>query len=312
MARLTPQWLQAGNYPGAGDRRLIGALWPAATVAGCAVTPSTGMAVNIAPGQVAVPTANATGSTLCTSTAVETITLDPAPPSGTNRVDLVICTARSSELDGGVNEDFIFDKVAGAPAASPAVPAVPAGSVALAQVAITGGSASLTAANITDRRALRLAVGSSGLLAVATVCPPTQVAVSVGGSYAIWDAALTIPFVAPASGAVLLTCDIDVNCPVGCILQTGFAGGGLASGSGGLGPAQGPATRQLAPTGALFAGRIHVASRIFGLAPGTTYSPALACTSLNSLVTMLYYGGNAVGGTTVGNGGPAVLTATAA
>ena len=32
MTRYTPQWLQAGSYAGAYDRRLIGALWPGAGV----------------------------------------------------------------------------------------------------------------------------------------------------------------------------------------------------------------------------------------------------------------------------------------
>ena len=43
------------------------------------------MTVNVAAGQVAVPTQNNTGSTLCTSDAVEVVTLAAAPASGTNR-----------------------------------------------------------------------------------------------------------------------------------------------------------------------------------------------------------------------------------
>jgi hypothetical protein len=108
------------------------------------------MVLNIAAGQVAVPV-GLLQSVLCTSTAVETVTLDPAPPSGTNRIDLVVCTARSADW-GGANEDFVFAKVNGAQASSPVAPAVPAQSVALAQVYVAGGSAAVTAANITDRR----------------------------------------------------------------------------------------------------------------------------------------------------------------
>lgn len=190
MARLTPQWLQAGNYAGGQDRRLVGALWPAGGVTGCAVSPATGMAVNIAPGQVAVPTQNNTGSTLCTSTAVETLTLDPAPPSGTNRWDLIVCQPRSSELDGGANEDFIFAIVKGAQATPPAtVPAVPAGTLVLAQVGITGGMASITPANITDRRPGTLA---GGQLAVPSgrIWPSIQT-VLAGGVTGLIDMAAT-------------------------------------------------------------------------------------------------------------------------
>jgi hypothetical protein len=108
------------------------------------------MTLNIAAGQVAVPV-GLLQSVLCTSTAVENVTLDPAPASGTNRIDLVVCTARSADW-GGANEDFIFTKVNGAQASSPVPPAVPAQSVALAQVYVAGGSAAVTAANITDLR----------------------------------------------------------------------------------------------------------------------------------------------------------------
>ena len=158
MTRYTPQWLQAGSYAASQDRRLIGALWPAAASTGCQVTAGTAMTVNVAPGQVAVPTQNNTGTTLCSSDAVEAVTLTAAPPSGQNRIDLVICRPRGNDLDGGANTDFIFDVVTGTAAPSPSVPAVPVGTVALAQIAVAGGSASIVAGNITDRRPSGLAV----------------------------------------------------------------------------------------------------------------------------------------------------------
>jgi hypothetical protein len=109
------------------------------------------MTVNVAPGQVAVPTPNNTGSTLCTSDGVEQVTLTAA--SGSNpRIDLVTCHPRGNDLDGGANTDFIFDYVTGTPAASPAVPAIPAGQVALAQILVPTGAASIIAGNITDVR----------------------------------------------------------------------------------------------------------------------------------------------------------------
>jgi hypothetical protein len=152
MTRYTPQWLQNGSYAGSQDRRLISALWPGPAVAGCAVSAGTGMTVNVAVGQAAVPTQNSTGSTLCTSDAVETVTLAAAPASGNNRYDLIICQPRGNDLDGGSNNDFIFTSVTGTAAASPTVPPTPPGALVLAQIYVPGGSASVTAGNITDVR----------------------------------------------------------------------------------------------------------------------------------------------------------------
>jgi len=152
MTRYTPLWEQQGSYAAALDRRLISALWPAGATTGCAVTPATAMTVNVAAGAVAVPTQNNTGATLCSSDAVEQVTLTAAPGSGTNRVDLVICRPRANDLDGGANNDFIFDYVTGTPAATPVAPAAPAGTLALAQIYVAGGSAAIAAGNITDVR----------------------------------------------------------------------------------------------------------------------------------------------------------------
>jgi hypothetical protein len=184
MTRYTPLWLQAGSYAASLDRRLAGALWPAPAVSGCAVTAQGGnMSLNVAAGQVAVPSQNATGTTLCSSDAVEVVTLTAAPGTN-NRIDLVTCHPRGNDLDGGANNDFIFDYVTGAVAASPAAPPVPAGQVALAQVYVGQGVAAVTAGNITDVRPAGLAVAPPasaprGTLAQATstVNSPTQTGV---------------------------------------------------------------------------------------------------------------------------------------
>ena len=161
MTRYVPQWLQAGSYAGSQDRRLISAIWPAAASSGCAVTSGTGMTVNVAAGQVAVPTQNSSGSTLCSSDASEPVTIAAAP--GTNsRIDLVICQPRGNDLDGGANNDFIFTAVTGTVAASPTPPATPAGAVALAQILVPSGSATVAPANITDVRPGGLSTGGSG------------------------------------------------------------------------------------------------------------------------------------------------------
>jgi hypothetical protein len=118
------------------------------------------MTVDIAPGYVAVPTANNTGTTLCTSDAAEQVTLPAAPAAGTDRIDLIVCHARGTDLDGGVNNDFVFESVQGVPAASPVAPATPPGMVALAQVYLVGGSAAVDPAKITNVRPPSLVVPS--------------------------------------------------------------------------------------------------------------------------------------------------------
>jgi hypothetical protein len=181
MTRYTPQWLQAGTYPASLDRRLMQALWPVGACDGCAVGVSSGMTVTVAAGQIACPTANSTGVTLCTSDAQETVTLAAAPASGTNRYDLVICQPRGNDLDGGANNDFIFTSVTGSAAATPTVPATPANAVAVAQIYVPGGSASVVAGNIVDVRPDSLRAGppqtwygtNAGGVVLATTAPGT-------------------------------------------------------------------------------------------------------------------------------------------
>lgn len=165
MTRYTPLWLQSGSYAAGVDRRLIGALWPGPATAGMAVSSAgAGMALNIAAGSCAIPAVNGTGSVLCTSDAIETVTLEPAPPSGTNRIDLVICQPRGADLDGGTNNDFVFVYVKGAEAASPTPPAAPPGALVLARVRVNGGAATIAAADITDVRPFGLAVAGAAAL----------------------------------------------------------------------------------------------------------------------------------------------------
>jgi hypothetical protein len=169
MTRHTPLWLQAGSYPASEDRWLLGAFWPGPGCIGGSVAFASGMSVNVSPCTVAVPTQNNTGTTLCHSDAYEQVTLAAAPASGTNRYDLVTCQPRGNDLDGGANNDLTFTTVTGVAAASPAVPATPAGAVALAQIYVPGGSAAITPANIVDVRPAMLnpaaePAGSSGPL----------------------------------------------------------------------------------------------------------------------------------------------------
>jgi hypothetical protein len=67
------------------------------------------------------------------------------------RIDLVCVTISDAAYTGALNT-VAFNVVAGTPAASPAVPATPTNSIALAQVAVGAGVTSIVAGNITDLR----------------------------------------------------------------------------------------------------------------------------------------------------------------
>jgi hypothetical protein len=187
MTRLTPLWLQAGTYPAAIDRRLSGALWPNPQCDGAAVTFSSGMTVNVDPGQIAVPTPNATGTCLCVSDAPEQVALAPAGATGSDRIDLVICQLRGTDLDNGANNDFIYTSVTGVASGTPVVPDVPPGAVVLAQVAIPGGSAAIDPANITDRRPGTLAIPQPPFYTPPTFTQPNVFA-SLADCQARWPA----------------------------------------------------------------------------------------------------------------------------
>jgi hypothetical protein len=146
-----------------------------------AVSAGAGMTCNVAPGTAAVPTQNSTGATLCVSTAVENVALTAAPPSGTNRIDVVTVHPRGNDLDGGSNNDWIVDVVTGTGASTPAAPAVPAGQLALAQVYVAGGTA--VPGTITDVRRQGLDTPNYGIFA------RVSLSASVGASNG-----MTIPF----------------------------------------------------------------------------------------------------------------------
>ena len=163
MTRFTPLWQQDGEYAATEDRRLIGALWPAAAITGMSVSPQGGgMILNIAAGTAAVPAPDQTGSLLCCSDAAEQIELDRAGTGGTeHRIDLVVLALQGAELGLPGEAGFEFQSVRGVFASSPVPPAVPSGSLALAQVYVPADSVTIAPGNITDRRpSTALAVGT--------------------------------------------------------------------------------------------------------------------------------------------------------
>lgn len=155
--KYPPLWQQALSYPSQLDRYLLGALWPGGGANGGAVTAvADTMDLTISPGAIGVPLQPGQGTSLCCWDAPELVTVDPSPPSGTNRYDLIICQVRDPAVDGGPNGDFVLKTVAGGDAQGSAV--VPQNAIALAEVGVAGGSANLNGMTIWDRRPGPLAV----------------------------------------------------------------------------------------------------------------------------------------------------------
>ena len=180
MTRYTPLWQQDGQYAATEDRRLIGALWPAAAVSGLAVSAQGGgMIVNVAAGMAAVPAPDQTGALLCASDSTEQLELGLPGSGGTqNRIDLVALQLSGTELGLAGAPGFDFVAITGTPATSPVAPALPRGALRLAQVYLAGGSVSIAPANITDLRP------ASGLAAGDPRIPHTSGAVNPGSTLA--------------------------------------------------------------------------------------------------------------------------------
>jgi hypothetical protein len=160
MTRYTPQWLQAGSYPASVDRLVLNALWPTPATTGFVIAINTGtMTAYLSPGKAAVPVAGG-GTALCVSDANELVTVPPAPGSGLARWDGIYCVARGNDIDGGANNDFVFEVASGAPFTPPADlnPVAPPNSLLLWMIKTAGGTAAIDPSTVFDQRPGALAV----------------------------------------------------------------------------------------------------------------------------------------------------------
>lgn len=103
-----------------------------------AVTPA--MSVVIDPGFVKA--IRATGLAVMTEVAAQTVTIATAPSAPNNRIDLLV-------VDAGTGAASI---IAGSPSTTPAAPALTAGKLKVAAVAVGNGVTTILNANITDLR----------------------------------------------------------------------------------------------------------------------------------------------------------------
>ena len=152
-----PSWLQNGSHPAENDRLTTQALWATTGIispSSLAVTANspTNMSVNVASGWAAIvgTTQPNMGTYVAFNDATVNLAITTANPTNP-RIDLVCMTVNDSYYSGSTN-NVVFQVIAGTPASSPTVPATPANSISLAQVAVGAGVTSINSGNITDNR----------------------------------------------------------------------------------------------------------------------------------------------------------------
>ena len=157
--RTPPSWLQNGSHPAENDRLTTQALWATTGIiksTSLAVTPNSpvGMSVIIAGGWAAIvgTTQANMGTYVAYNDAPTVVAITTANPTNP-RIDLVCATVQDAYYTGAQN-NVVFQVVVGTPASSPVVPALPANSIALAEVDVAAGALSITSGDITDLRTL--------------------------------------------------------------------------------------------------------------------------------------------------------------
>jgi len=157
--RTPPSWLQNGSHPAENDRLTTQALWKTTGIINAtdlAVTANSpaGMSVLVAAGWANIigTTQANMGAYMAYNDAQATLTITTANASNP-RIDLVCITVSDAYYTGSLNT-VAFNVVAGTPSVSPAVPATPANSIALAQIAVGAGVTSIVSGNITNVRIL--------------------------------------------------------------------------------------------------------------------------------------------------------------
>ncbi len=155
--RTPPSWQQNASHPAENDRLSTQGLWRTTGVMNIAdlVVTANGtpnMSVNVASGWAAIVgnfTTNM-GTYQCYNDGLTNVLIAPANPSNP-RIDVVCMTVSDSYYSGSLNQ-VAFNVVTGVPSVTPAVPATPVNSIALARVAVGAGAVSITSGNITDVR----------------------------------------------------------------------------------------------------------------------------------------------------------------
>lgn len=153
--RTPPSWLQNGSHPAENDRLTTQAIWKTSGLVNATdlqITQNGGgnMSVNVSSGWAAIvgTTQSNMGTYMAYNDASTNLTISTASPSNP-RIDLIVITINDAYYTGTLN-NVSFQVIAGTPAASPTVPATPANSIALGQIAVGTSVTSILTANITN------------------------------------------------------------------------------------------------------------------------------------------------------------------
>ena len=153
--RTPPSWLQNGSHPAENDRLTTQAIWKTTGIINATdlqITQNGGgnMSVNVSSGYAAIVGTTQTnmGTYMAFNDASTNLTISTSSPSNP-RIDLVVVTINDAYYTGTLN-NVSFQVIAGTPAASPTVPATPANSLALGQIAVGTSVTSILTANITN------------------------------------------------------------------------------------------------------------------------------------------------------------------
>lgn len=188
MTLHPPLWQQNQTYPARADRSVLDLAPWLGVLAGTdlAVTQRAGganMSVDVAPGTVLLlASVGSRGKYLCRSDAVTNVAVGAAPGAGSSRIDLVVARVYDTEY-GEATDSWTIEVVAGTAGPSPVAPAVPAGSIALARVAVGSEVAAITNGDITNTRSFAGHITASDYLPV--VARDGQIVVGSNGQITV-------------------------------------------------------------------------------------------------------------------------------
>ena len=203
--RTPPSWQQNGSHPAENDRLSMQALYATTGTIGTsslAVTQNgtPNMSVNIAAGWAAIVGTYQANMGVYTAYNDATVNATIATSNPTlPRIDLVCLTVSDSYYTGATNTVAV-NVVTGTAAASPAVPATPTNSIALAQIAVAAATTSIVTGNITDVRT-----------PVTTNLP----LVTLTGTQTLTNKTLTTPVISSISNTGLITLPTSTDTLVG-------------------------------------------------------------------------------------------------
>lgn len=171
--RTPPSWQQNASHPAENDRLTTQGIWRTtgilkSTDLAVSANGVPNMSVNVALGWAAIVGDYTTnmGAYIAYNDATTNLTITTA--NGSNpRIDKICMTVSDSYYTGALNQ-VAFNVVAGTPAGTPAAPATPTNSIALATVYVGAGATSIVTGNITDTRVIATSAITVDLSSVET------------------------------------------------------------------------------------------------------------------------------------------------